>query len=134
MKRIVAHLVDAAFNRYAPTVHGRNMHVFTTEEIVGPDWQSATLADAKADEPLVDLDGNPDLPAGAGPHVAPPLAAEASATASAGSPSCTSDATAADLKVITSRVLRDCAIQWPATTADVVVRELLHHFDFHHKK
>lgn len=152
MKRAIAHLVDAALNLYAPTVHGRTVQVFTTAETVGPDWLTATEADIDVWEATESPDlpasagdlaatpqasaypgaGGPNPPAGAGSNADPLNAAEASATAPAGS-SCTSDATVADLKVIASRVLRDCGAQWPATTADIVVRELLHHFEFHHK-
>lgn len=34
MKRAIAHLIDAAFNRYAPTVHTRSAAAFTTDDTV----------------------------------------------------------------------------------------------------
>lgn len=55
MKRAIARLVDAAFNLYAPLIHGRTYQVFTTD-MVG----ASRLADAEADtevwepEPLAD--------------------------------------------------------------------------------
>lgn len=40
MKRFIANLVDGALNRYAPVVHGRTVHAFTTTGTVGADWLS----------------------------------------------------------------------------------------------
>jgi hypothetical protein len=71
-----------------------------------------------------------DQPVGAvaGVEAFPPGASTAaSATGADGLP------TEADLKVVVSRVLRDCGIEWPTTTTDMVVRELLLHFEFRHK-
>lgn len=159
MKHVIARLVDAAMNRYAPIVHARTYHAFTTDETVGGDWLTTRETDNEVFEPdelwaamqrhpvgkkqrdradleqpadagaIPGIDGS-QSPAGVGARVEayPPRAAAASATGAGGS------ATEADIKVVASRVLRDCGVEYPSATTDVLVRELLLHFDFHHKK
>jgi hypothetical protein len=181
MKRRIAHLIDAAMNKYAPVVHGRTFQVFTTTDTVGadwlseveehydslPPWQRHDHVDDMADELWAAMQRHPvgkrqrpslfvvpDQPAGAGDPAAvmaapnpgaggpldqpvgvvagveafpPGASTAASATGADGLP------TEADLKVVVSRVLRDCGIEWPTTTTDMVVRELLLHFEFRHK-
>lgn len=82
-------------------------------------------ADAGA---LPGVDGS-QTPAGAEAVDLPPSTADAtaSATGAGGFP------TEADIKVAIGRVLRDCGAPWPTTTAGILARELLHHFEFRHK-
>lgn len=171
MKRALARLVDAAFNRYAPIVHQRTLHAFTTDMVGAeqlatveehfdslPPWQHHD--DSQPDDlwaamqrhpvgkrrgvtkhalkvvPNQPVDAGGALPGVDGSHSPagaeamtadfPPSAA-ASASGAGGFP------TEADLKVVVSRVLRDCGSRYPSTTTDVLVRELLLHFTFHHK-
>lgn len=161
--KFLAHIIDAALNRYAPTVHGRTYQVFTTD-MTGADW----LTDREAEVDALDGDDlyltdeqwaaeqrrlhnvhiTHNQPAGAGePAAVPPTAAEhpgvggsqppvgaevtprASATGADGST--TADEVA--LTLIVSDVLSACEVHLPTYTAGVVARELLHHFEFHHK-
>lgn len=163
MKRAIARLVDAAFNLYAPVVHGRTYQVFTTD-MVGAERLADAEADTEVWEPLAEwerelLDAHymtdeqwaarqrhlhaikdqPDdpgalpgfvgsqQPVGAGAAKTPPYAA-ASATGAGGFPP-KPDPVATVIAV----VLRGQGIHSSAIYADLIARELRHHFTFHPK-
>lgn len=161
--KFLAHLIDAALNRYAPTVHGRTYQAFTTD-MTGADW----LTDREAKVDALDADDlyvsdeqwaaeqrrihnvsiTHNQPAGAGdsatypPRVASNPGAGGFPKQPVGAVASPASATGADgstaddevaLTLVISDVLSKCDVSLPTYTAGVVARELLHHFGFHHK-
>ncbi len=127
MKKIVAQLVDAAFNRYAPIVHGRTVQVFTTADTVGADWLSKFEEDIDCWEPAPisarRAAAASDLPAGVEGCEETPSYAAASATGAGGFPSIADPAA-----TVIAVVLRGQGINSSAIYADLIARELRHHF------
>lgn len=144
MKRAIARLVDAALNLYAPLVHARTYEVFTTD-MVG----ASRLADFEADRDVLepweqelvdayDMDDaqwaarqrhlhavHDDLPAGAGAAMTPPSMPRPAQPAPAGSPD--------PVATVIAVVLRGQGIHSSAIYADLITRELNHHFTIHPK-
>lgn len=127
MKKAIAQLVDAAFNRYAPITHARTVDVFTTADTVGADWLSKSEADIDCWEPAPISERRrtaaTDLPAGA-EGCETPLPVVASASGAGGFP-IKADPAATVIAV----VLRGQGIHSSAIYADLIARELRHHFD-----
>lgn len=161
--KFLANLIDAALNRYAPVVHGRTFQVFTTDmtgadwltdreaDVDTLDSDDLYLTDeqwaarqrrvhriavthnqpAGAGEPAADTPTAAAHP-GAGGSTMPPVGADGHPPASApGADGSTDDEIA--LTLVISDVLSTCEVYLPTYTAGVVARELLHHFEFHHK-
>lgn len=126
MKKAVAYLIDAALNRYAPIVHTRSAAAFT-DDMGGADL----LADLEADldvwepSPISQRRKNAatDLPAGVEGCETPSYAV-ASATGAGGFPT-KPDGVATVIAV----VLRGQGINSSAIYADLIARELRHHFN-----
>lgn len=122
MKRAIANLIDAAMNAYAPIVHNRSAAAFT-DDIGGADLLADLEADTEVWEPTR---ATPNPPAGAGATM-PPLPAVASATSAGGFPKVD------PLATVIAVVLRGQGLNSSAIYADLVARELRHHFTFQPK-